>query len=65
MGTTVYFNLYHIDSTQLSVMQYIQWWTKEKKTTAPLKQIIIAMEENNSTKEELDLIHDNDLMLLI
>lgn len=43
---TTYTNLSELSDLQTSIMKFVDLWTHEKKTTTPLKEIIIHMNKN-------------------
>lgn len=44
-GKTEYTNLREINDTQTRIMQFVDLWVHDKKTTVPLRWIIVQMEK--------------------
>lgn len=51
MPKTTYDSLSEISNSQMSVMEFVQWWVHEKKTPIPLKEIIISMKDKGMGKD--------------
>lgn len=47
MGKTQYTSISEINALQLTVMQFIAEWVKEKRTPVPQKEIILGMKAKN------------------